>query len=150
MRQDQLKPPVGAKHSKKRIGRGDASQGTTAGKGTKGQKARTGGGVRPGFEGGQLPIIKRLPSMRGFTNVFKIEYSVVNVGDLERFEAQSEITKAVLKSAGLVRHIELPVKVLGDGNLSRPLKVQAVKFSESARAKIEAAGGTAEVVASRA
>ncbi len=150
MRQDQLKPPVGAKHSKKRIGRGDGSQGTTAGKGTKGQKARAGGGVRPGFEGGQLPIIKRLPSIRGFTNVFKIEYSVVNVGDLERFDAQTEVTKAVLKNAGLIRHSALPVKMLGDGNLSKALKVQAVRFSESAKAKIEAAGGTAEVVASRA
>ena len=146
MRAHQLQPPAGAKHPKKRVGRGDGSRGTTSGRGTKGQKARAGGGVRPGFEGGQLPIIKRLPSIRGFTNIFKTEYAEVNVGLLEQFEAQAEITVETLAKAGLIRGTRLPVKVLGDGNLSKSLTVRATRFTESAKSKIEAAGGKAEVV----
>lgn len=144
MRQHQLQPPPGAKKARKRIGRGDASQGTTAGKGTKGQKARTGGGVRPGFEGGQLPIIKRLPSMRGFTNIFKTQYAEINVGQLERFDGT--VDAELLARAGMIRGRKLPLKVLGDGNLSKPLTIRAAKFTETAKSKIEAAGGTAEVV----
>lgn len=146
MRAHDLRPPVGAKHAKKRLGRGDGSRGTTAGKGTKGQKARAGGGVRPGFEGGQLPLIKRLPSMRGFTNIFRTEYAEVNVGLLEKFDAQAVITVETLAKAGLIRGTRLPVKVLGDGNLSKSFTVQAAKFTDSAKSKIEAAGGKAEVV----
>jgi len=147
MRAHQLQPPIGAKHPKKRLGRGDGSRGTTSGKGTKGQKARTGGGVRPGFEGGQLPLIKRLPSMRGFNNIFRTEYAEVNVGLLEKFDPQAVITVETLAKAGLIRGTRLPVKVLGDGNLSKNLTVQAAKFTDAAKSKIEAAGGTAEVVA---
>lgn len=147
MRAHQLQPPVGAKHAKKRLGRGDGSRGTTSGKGTKGQKARTGGGVRPGFEGGQLPLIKRLPSMRGFNNIFRTEYAEVNVGLLEKFDAQAVITVETLAKAGLIRGTRLPVKVLGDGNLSKSLTVQAAKFTDGAKSKIEAAGGKAEAVA---
>lgn len=146
MRQHQLQPPAGAKHTRKRVGRGDASQGKTAGKGTKGQKARTGGGVRPGFEGGQLPLIKRMPSLRGFTNIFKTRYHEVNVGVLERFDPQTEVTPEVLARAGVIRNTRLPVKVLGDGTVSKPLTVRAAKFTAGARTKIEAAGGKAEVV----
>ena len=143
MRQHQLKPPAGSKHAKKRIGRGSASgQGTTAGKGTKGQKARSGGGVRPGFEGGQLPIIKRLPHIRGFKNIFKTQYIVVNIGQLNRFEAQEEVTPERMQEVGLVATVTRPIKVLGDGEISKVLTVSADRFSASAKAKIEAAGGT--------
>jgi len=147
MRPHQLQPPPGSKKDRKRVGRGDGSQGTTSGKGTKGQKARTGGGVRPGFEGGQLPIIKRLPSMRGFKNIFRVEHSEINVGQLEQFDAGTEITAELLALAGMVRNARMPLKVLGDGNLSKNLTVKAAKFTESAKSKIEAAGGSAEVVA---
>ena len=143
MRQHQLQPPAGAKRDRKRIGRGGASgQGTTAGKGTKGQKARAGGGVRPGFEGGQLPIIKRLPRIRGFTNIFKVEYAPVNVAQLNRFAEGEEVTTEKLAAAGLIPSASSPVKVLGDGELTKKLTVTAAKFSASARAKIDAAGGS--------
>ena len=148
MRQHQLKPPSGAKRPQKRLGRGSGSgQGTTAGKGTKGQKARSGGGVRPGFEGGQLPLIKRLPHTRGFTNIFKRTYAVVNVGHLNSFQADLEVTPDTLAQAGLIPTAKGPVKVLGDGDLTKALVVKAAKFSASARAKIEAAGGRVEEMA---
>ncbi len=148
MRQDQLKPPVGAKHPRKRIGRGTGSgQGTTAGKGTKGQKARAGGGVRPGFEGGQLPIIKRLPHIRGFTNIFKTQYVIVNVGQLARFDENEEVTPELLLETGLIDTVTKPIKVLGDGVLSKKLMVRADRFSSAAKAKIEAAGGTVQELA---
>lgn len=148
MRQHQLKPPPGASRDRRRVGRGDGSgYGTTAGKGTKGQKARAGGGVRPSFEGGQLPLVKRLPHRRGFTNIFKTTYAVVNVGQLNRFEALQEVTPQGLAAAGLVPSAKQPVKVLGDGELSKAVVVKAAKFSAAARAKIEAAGGRAEELA---
>lgn len=141
MRPHQLSPNPGATHSRKRLGRGDGSRGTTSGKGTKGQKARAGGGVRPGFEGGQLPIIKRLPHTRGFHNIFKTEYAVVNVGQLGRLEGDDPVTPERLHAAGLIPSVSMKVKVLGDGDLSKAITVQAAKFSGSARSKIEAAGG---------
>jgi large subunit ribosomal protein L15 len=148
MRQHQLKPPAGATHSRKRLGRGGASgQGTTAGRGTKGQKARAGGGVRPGFEGGQLPIIKRLPHMRGFTNIFKIYYAAVNVEQLNRFDANEEITPAKLASVGLIPKSNVPVKLLGNGDLTKQLIIKVNKVSASAKAKVEAAGGKVEGLA---
>ena len=148
MRQHQLKPPLGAKHARKRIGRGTGSgHGTTAGKGTKGQKARAGGGVRPGFEGGQLPLIKRLPHTRGFTNLFKKHYALVNVGQLNRFQEQEEVTPERLAQLGLIPKANQPVKVLGDGDLARGVIVKAAKVSAAARTKIEAAGGRVEEVA---
>ena len=144
MRLHDLKSTPGARARRTRRGRGLGSGlGKTAGRGTKGQKARSGGGVRPGFEGGQMPLIRRLPK-RGFKNPFRVEYEVVNVGQLNLFEPGTEVTTDMLRARRLVRR-NLPVKILGDGELERPLTVHAQKFSKSARAKIEAAQGKAEV-----
>lgn len=136
-----------AKRKTKRLGRGIGSgTGKTAGKGHKGQNARSGGGVRPGFEGGQMPLTRRLPK-RGFTNIFRKEYTVVNVSDLERFKENTVITAEFLKSEGVVSKIEkYGLKVLGNGKLTKPLIVKASKFSESAAAKIKKAGGSYEVI----
>ncbi len=147
MRQHQLQPPEGSRHPKKRVGRGDGSgQGKTAGRGYKGQKARTGTSIPPYFEGGQNPTVKRLPFLRGFTNIFRTEYEVVNVGQLGRVAGDAEeVTPERLAAAGLVRG-DRPVKVLGDGALNRAVTVRAAKFTASARQKIEAAGGRAEEI----
>ena len=124
------------------MGRGDGSgYGSYSGRGVKGQKSRSGGGVRPTFEGGQLPIVKALPSLRGFTNIFRTEYSVVNVGRLASFTADSEVTPRALLDRGILRNLKRPVKILGNGDIDVPLVVEAHKFSVSAREKIEAAGG---------
>ena len=124
------------------MGRGDGSgYGSYSGRGVKGQKSRSGGGVRPTFEGGQLPIVKALPSLRGFTNIFRTEYSVVNVGRLASFTADSEVTPRALLDRGILRNLKRPVKILGNGDIDVPLVVEAQKFSVSAREKIEAAGG---------
>ncbi|MBI2857269.1 MAG: 50S ribosomal protein L15 [Chloroflexi bacterium] len=145
MRQDQLSPSPGSKHARKRVGRGDASgHGSYSGKGCKGQKARSGGGPRPGFEGGQLPIIKRLPEKRGFVNIFRQEYRIVNVGSLSVFPPESEVTPEALFTAGLVDSPRYPVKVLGDGEIDRALVVKAHRFSGTAQEKIVAAGGKTE------
>jgi large subunit ribosomal protein L15 len=138
--------PVYKRKGRKRVGRGNGSgHGTYSGRGIKGQKARSGGGVRPGFEGGQNPQIKGLPSLRGFTNQFRVEYQVVNLDGLNKLpEGVTEVTPTFLEQQGLVRHANKPVKVLGGGELSRALQVKATKFSSSARAKIEAAGGTVQ------
>jgi len=146
VRQDNIAPAPGARHASKRVGRGNGSgHGTFSGRGCKGQKARTGNNkVRPGFEGGQLPLIKRLPQKRGFTNIFRTEYCAVNAGALNVFEAGSEVTPETMLAAGIIKSIKMPVKVLGDGEIDRALTVKAHKFSASARAKIEAAGGTIE------
>ena len=150
MRIHQLRPDAGSKHARKRVGRGSGSgQGTTAGKGTKGQKARAGGGVRPGFEGGQLALIKRLPHTRGFTNIFNTEYAVVNLGQINRLEGIDPVTPKDLASAGLIPSTRIPVKVLGTGDFQKAITVQAARFSEPAKAKIEAAGGRAEVAAAK-
>jgi large subunit ribosomal protein L15 len=147
MEQHNLTPPVGAKKKRKRIGRGDGSgHGTYSGRGLKGQKSRAGGGVRIGFEGGQLPLIKRLPSVRGFTNIFKTEYSVVNIKKLVAFDANTEVTPEVLLDAGIIKSLKHPVKILGDGEIDRPLTVKAHKFTTVAGNKIEAAGGKVEVI----
>ena len=146
MQQQDLRPPAGAKRARRRIGRGDSSgYGSFAGRGMKGQNSRSGGGVRPGFEGGQLPLSKKLPFIRGFTNIFRVEYSVVNVEALSAFEANSEVTPEVLNDTGVVRNLNKPVKILGRGELDVPLAVTAHKFSASARQKIEAAGGSVRV-----
>ncbi|MGA9048142.1 MAG: 50S ribosomal protein L15 [Dehalococcoidia bacterium] len=147
MDQSNLKPPAGAKHKKKRVGCGDGSgHGTFSTRGCKGQKSRSGRDLRPGFEGGQLPIIKRLPWTRGFTNVAKIQYSVVNVGDLRLFDAGSEVSPESMLDKGLVKSIKFPVKILGTGELERSLTVKANKFSVTAKTKIEAAGGKVEEI----
>ncbi len=147
MKQNELSPAPGSKKDRKRVGRGDSSgHGTYSGRGQKGQKSRAGGKMRPGFEGGQLPLIKRLPKKRGFYNLFRIEYSVVNVSDLNSFEAGTEITVENLKKAGLIKSTRKPLKVLAGGELGRALTVKAHKFSEAAKTKIEGAGGKAEEV----
>jgi len=145
MDQSKLKPPVGAKHKSKRVGRGNASgHGTYSGRGCKGQKSRSGPNVRVGFEGGQLPLIKRLPALRGFKNKFKTIYSTVNVGDLDNFDAGAEVTVSELYAAGIIKTVKYPVKILGDGKIEKALTVKAKKFSAVAKEKIAAAGGKAE------
>jgi large subunit ribosomal protein L15 len=145
MEQHKIKPPIGARHRRKRVGRGDGSgHGTYSGRGCKGQKSRAGGGVRLGFEGGQLPLIKRLPRKRGFVNIFRTEYNIVNVGDLKVFAPNVEVTPKELLEFGLIKSSKQPVKVLGDGEIDRPLVVKANKFSATAEKKIAAAGGRAE------
>jgi large subunit ribosomal protein L15 len=136
----------GARRSSYRVGRGIGSgNGKTAGKGHKGQNARSGGGVRLGFEGGQNPLFRRLPK-RGFNNVSRIDYAIVNVGDLEVFEDGVEVTPTLLKEAGLVRKEYDGIKILGNGTLTKKLTVKANKFSKSAEAAITNAGGTVEVI----
>lgn len=142
MQQHELRQPKGATHKRKRIGRGNASgHGTYSTKGQKGQKARAGGGVRPGFEGGQLPFIRRMARKRGFRNPFRVDYEEVNVGQLAAFKAGAEVNAGTLRAARLLR-TSRPVKVLGEGDLAVALTVEADSFSKSARAKIEAAGGS--------
>ena len=147
MKLHELRPAEGAVRSKKRLGRGTATgQGKTAGRGQKGQKSRSGGGVRVGFEGGQMPLARRLPK-RGFTNPFKKEYTEVNVELLNRFENGTEVTAEVLKSTGAISKIAKDgIKVLGNGNLEKAVTVKAAKFTASAQEKIEKAGGKAELV----
>ena len=143
---EQLKPVAGARHSKKRLGRGVGSgQGKTAGKGSKGQNARSGGGVRPGFEGGQLPLFQRLPK-RGFHNYTRVEYMVVNVEQLNVFEDGATVDVDALIKQGLVKDVKDGVKILGNGELTKKLVVKANKFSESAKKAIEAKGGSVEVI----
>lgn len=143
MRLHDLSPADGSKSKRKRVGRGPGSGlGKTAGRGEKGQKSRSGYSRRPGFEGGQMPLVRRVPK-RGFTNVFRTEYAVVNVGDLAEGAAGSEITPESLAAAGLVRRGK-PLKILGDGEIGRAVNVKAHAFSASARAKIEGAGGACE------
>lgn len=146
MKLHELKPAEGSTKAKRRLGRGTASgQGKSAGKGQKGQKSRQGGGVRLGFEGGQMPLYRRLPKV-GFTNIFRKEYAVVNLSDLERFENGTVVNPEVLKEAGLVKAMLGGVKVLGNGDLTKNLTVQAHKFSKTAAEKIAAAGGKVEVI----
>ncbi len=143
----ELRPPKGSKHARKRVGRGNASgRGTYSGRGVKGQKSRSGGKPKLGFEGGQTKLIKRLPRRRGFTNIFRKEYSAVNLRDLERFESGTEVTPELLKESRVLRTLRRPVKVLATGELTKPLTVKAHKFSVTAKAKIEAAGGTVQEI----
>lgn len=144
-----VRPKRGARRARRRVGRGDGSgRGTYAGKGMKGQKARAGKGPRPGFEGGQLPLIKRLPELRGFTNIFKKEYALVKVGSLDAIEGKDPVTPEALVQFGLLKNLKLPVKILGDGEVSKALTVSAHKFSGAAQKKIEDAGGKVEVIGS--
>lgn len=148
MRLNDLHPAPGSTHKRKRVGRGTGSgHGTSAGRGTKGQKARTSGGVRPGFEGGQTPLHRRLPQRRGFRNITRKEYAVVNLDDLEeRFESGTEITPELLVASGLVKKVKDGIKILGDGELTKSFKVKAHKFSKTAEEKIKAVGGSVEVL----
>jgi large subunit ribosomal protein L15 len=147
MKLHDLKPAEGSRRRRKRVGRGiSAGQGKTSGRGTKGEGARTGGGKSPYFEGGQLPLVRRLPFKRGFTNIRRIEYAEVNVGRLEGFNAGAEIDPMTLAAAGLIKEPTQAVAVLGEGALQTALKVKAHRFTKTARDKIEAAGGSVEVI----
>lgn len=147
MKLNELRPAKGATSAKKRIGRGQGSGlGQTSGKGHKGLRARSGGGTKPGYEGGQMPLQRRLPK-RGFVNIFRKEYSIVHVKDLNRFESGSVVDVDALKAAGLVRKVADGVKLLADGDVDRPLTVKVDKASKAAAAKVAAAGGTLEVTA---
>jgi len=148
MKQNEIRPPEGSRKHSKRVGRGDASgHGSFSGRGCKGQKARAGNNkIRPGFEGGQTPLIKRLPEKRGFVNPFRIEYSIVNVSQLNIFAENSEVTPQKMLEVGLIKSLKKPVKVLGQGELKIPLVVKANKFSSRARAMIEDQGGKVEEV----
>lgn len=146
MKLHELKPAEGSRHRRKRKGRGIATgNGKTAGRGHKGQNARSGGGVRPGFEGGQNPLYRRLPK-RGFTNPTRKEYATVNLETLNRFDADTTITPELLLETGIVKNTKSGIKILGDGNITVKLTVQANKFSQTAVEKIEAAGGKTEVI----
>jgi large subunit ribosomal protein L15 len=146
MKLHELRPAEGATKNRKRLGRGVGSGwGKTAGRGTKGHNSRSGGGVRPGFEGGQMPIHRRLPK-RGFTNIFKNEIAIINVGDLARFDAGSVVNEATLVQSGLVKGRRDGIKLLGNGAIDIALTVQINAVSRSAKEKIEAAGGTVEVI----
>ena len=146
MKLHELHPAEGSTTAAKRLGRGVGSGlGKTAGKGHKGAKARSGGGKRPGFEGGQMPLYRRVPK-KGFTNIFGTDYETINVEALEVFENDTVVTEELLIEAGIIHNSKDGLKVLGNGDLTKKLTVKAAKFTESAKAKIEAVGGTAEVV----
>lgn len=143
MKLHELRAPKGAHKKRKRVARGTAgSGGKTAGRGTKGQNSRSGGGVRPYFEGGQLPLVRRLPQKRGFTNIFKVKYNVVNLDRLAGFSEGSEVDPEKLVEAGIIKSVKYQVKILGRGELKHALTIAAHKFSATARDKIEAVGGT--------
>ncbi|MDM8212502.1 50S ribosomal protein L15 [Enterococcus hirae] len=146
MKLHELKPAEGSRQVRNRVGRGTSSgNGKTSGRGQKGQKARSGGGVRLGFEGGQTPLFRRIPK-RGFTNINRKEYAIVNLSDLNRFNDGAEVTAAALKEAGLVKDAKAGIKVLGNGSLEKKLTVKAAKFSKTAKEAIEARGGSVEVM----
>ena len=145
MKLHDLKPAVGATTAPKRLGRGTGSGlGKTSGKGHKGAKARSGGGKRPGFEGGQMPLTMRLPK-RGFTNKWRVEYATVNVERLNIFEDGATVTPVELVESGILKNVQDGVKILGNGEITKKLTVKATKFTESAKEKVEAAGGKVEV-----
>src|SRR6185436_19367934 len=147
MRIDELKPAPGSNKKRKRVGRGDGSgHGKTSGRGHKGQGARSGGNVQPGFEGGQMPLQRRLPK-RGFHNIFRVEMTVINLAQLENLPAGSEVTPETLVAHGLVNGKNRRIKILGDGSLSKALTVRAHGFSAKAKEMIEAAGGKVELIA---
>jgi large subunit ribosomal protein L15 len=147
MRLDDLRAPKGASRPRKRVGRGHGSGHVkTAGRGTKGQNSRSGGGVRPGFEGGQNPIYRRMPYKRGFKNPFRVECEVINLDQLLAYDLEGTVTPEALYERGAISHLNRPLKILGDGTLTGPIHVRAHRYSASAREKIEAAGGTAEVI----
>lgn len=146
MKLHELKPAEGSRQVRNRVGRGTSSgNGKTAGRGQKGQKARSGGGVRLGFEGGQTPLFRRLPK-RGFTNVNRKDYAVINLDVLNHFEDGAEVTPVTLVEAGIVKNEKAGIKVLANGDLNKKLTVKAAKFSKAAQEAIEAAGGSIEVI----
>ena len=147
MKPNQLKSAKGARTRYRRVGRGDGSgRGNYSGRGMKGQKSRSGGKLRRGFSGGTLPLMKSLPMLRGFTNIFRVEYQEVNLERLHSFPSDAAVNPTTLKELGIIRSDKKPVKILGRGALQTPLNVTAHKFSKSARAAVEAAGGSVEVI----
>ena len=144
MQQHSLKSPQGSKKNRKRVGRGDSSgSGSYSGKGMKGQKSRSGGGVRPGFEGGQLPLIKKLSALRGFNNIFRREFIPINLNTISKlYEKDNEISPETLVEKNVLKDTKSPIKILGDGEINFSVKVTAHKFSRSAKDKIISAGGT--------
>ncbi len=147
MRLNDARPQAGSKKRRRRVGRGIAAgQGASAGRGMRGQNSRSGAGTRPGFEGGQQPLYRRLPKLKGFPVVNRKEYTTINVSKLNSLTASTEVNLISLKDAGIITAVAGPLKVLGDGELNVPLKVQAAAFTATARSKIEAAGGSCEVV----
>lgn len=148
MKENELRPAKGSKQNRKRVGRGVGSgHGTYSCRGLKGQKSRSGGGVHPLFEGGQNPLVKRLPYKRGFNNIFRTEYTAVNIDKLNIFPEDAEVTPEQLVNAGIIKNLKRPVKILGEGELNRRIIVKANRFSGTAKSKIESAGGKAEVIA---
>lgn len=146
MKINELSPAEGARKKRKRVGRGPGSgHGKTCCRGHKGQKSRSGGGVRPGFEGGQMPLHRRLPK-RGFTNIFRKEYNIINVEDLNRFEPNALLDAEAFKQAGLIKKVMGRIKLLGTGEISQPVVVRIQKVSKAAREKVEAAGGKVELI----
>ena len=146
MKLEELRAPEGSTRARKRRGRGNATgQGKTGGRGMNGQKQRSGGSIRLGFEGGQMPLYRRLPK-RGFTNIWGTTYAIINVGDLAGFENGAEVTPEILQDMGILKKLDDGVKVLGNGTLTNSITVKASKFSKAAKEKIEAAGGKAEVI----
>ncbi len=147
MRLNDLQPKKGSKHRRRRVGRGiSAGQGASAGLGMRGQKSRSGSGTRPGFEGGQQPLYRRIPKLKHFTVINRRQYTTINVSKLASLPANTEVTLASLMAAGIVTQNDGPLKMLGDGELSVPLQVKAAAFTAGARSKIEAAGGSCEVI----
>ena len=148
MQNHTIRPPEFKARKRKRIGRGDGSgNGSFSGKGMKGQNSRSGGGVRPGFEGGQLPLIKRMPSLRGFTNIFKTKYHIANLDTIGlAYPNGGEISPHSLVESGVIKDERLPLKILGRGDITVNVKISAHKFTKSAKKKIETAGGTAQVI----
>ncbi len=146
---EELRPPRGATHSKKRVGRGNGSgQGTYAGKGLKGQSSRSGKKLPyDAFEGGQFPSSRKFHTLRGFNNKWRVPFQPINVASLDKFDAGATVTPESLRDAGLLKHLNEPVKILGNGDITKKLTVNAHRFSESAKTKIEAAGGTCTVIA---
>ncbi len=145
MKIHELAPPKGSRKKRKRLGRGEGSGlGKTSGRGTKGQNSRSGGGVSPGFEGGQMPLQRRIPK-RGFTNIFKKEYEIINIKDLKHFNSGERVGKDALLKSGLIKKTK-PVKLLAKGDISYPLNIEVNNVSRSAKEKIEAAGGKVEIV----
>lgn len=146
MKIHELSPAPGSRKTRKRVGRGPGSgHGGTSCRGHKGQKSRSGGGIRPGFEGGQMPLQRRLPK-RGFTNIFKKQINIINIKDLSRFEANANLDTEVLKDAGLIKKTKDGIKLLGNGDISHPLFIKVHKASKAAIEKIEAAGGKIEII----
>jgi large subunit ribosomal protein L15 len=147
MKLHELRPEKGSRKTRKRVGRGNAGRGGTyAGRGRKGQNARSGGGVKPWFEGGQTPLAQRLPPMGGFTNIFKVHYKPVNLDRLDQFEAGAEVSPSTLAEAGIIKSVREPVAILGRGGLDRALQIKAHRVSKSARVKILEAGGSVEIL----